>query len=970
MTHFIMSFDTVHLNSLHSYSSFTPSRCASPLEVQGDVARPLDRTLLPVADCFEAISASSRHGASQYTHLDHHLSNFKVTSPFFISRLDAGRVLINSACLPWGLPIIAAIITPQRYDYDPRTEYLWEDLSHSSPPPSSFVQLQDTDHYTISTMSSMEDAKDTEDGSSRRSSEDDSSHLSKEEHEPLSNAFAASKLKSDGFVSHLIKTQDAASNFVNAKQKLAVSLILLTLGVRDGEDVADIEPGSIMMAYHDSLSITMLVVTRATRFFMTNLHPNFPDVPVATETPAKPVSSRKGRKSGLLHPTDFLVMEPLSEHHDPSSTPVRYVGGNSSRQQVSDDYAASGGGVGGLGKGISIHQALSSNAVEIRDKYRLKMATSVLLVLPVWDGSVEGWYSFSKKFILHMKKVGYEIVCRPGFVATAQELKWSPEEIVEAKSFVWDQLLAAVQASESASNALAMAGAEHDGETCFHQLELDNKASGHALEIKLRNELLHLKPLSREDPIAMITRFDVLLNKYLDLENSEIWNPERKIRTVLELFRLWEDLKVTVDTIRFAMTDPSAVLVDHISNDDLTNPHLFSCAKICRRAKAVWKSYASSDKDVRLKINRGAAQESSSTDDNPSTDIKVDLNSQFADILAGVVDSIKVLTNKVESRHNPGKPGGKGNGKPSKREPLVKQKQNCLNPRCKLPFEGYACQHACNECFQTAKTDRQALQLQGSRDGADYSGKSFTIIDSTDRRCAKRGGWKIDIRSFRLSPLVPDFGVRMQMDFAGTHSSSACSVPPSGTSVPVLSQRLTTDVIYGHKFFFGTGSCGGVGATGIDALFHDEITPLQWVIEGMKSGDEALVPVNGCGVAALLAQDKDSKEELILLYGGMLKCPATQVTSTVGSSSQVGNFFNSSQGRKGAQFHTANPDNAFMQLPDGHSIALHVNDDGAFGCLLSTINPNDPRMRSCKKIWISEDCVQTTGIIRSVSYPN
>ena len=136
MTLFIMSLDAVHLNSLQSYSSFTPSRCASPLEVQGDVARPLDRTLLPVAACFEAISASSRYGAFQHTHLDHHLYFIKVTSPFFISRLDAGRVLFNSACLPWGLPITVAIITPQRYDYDTRTQYLGEGLSHSSPLPA------------------------------------------------------------------------------------------------------------------------------------------------------------------------------------------------------------------------------------------------------------------------------------------------------------------------------------------------------------------------------------------------------------------------------------------------------------------------------------------------------------------------------------------------------------------------------------------------------------------------------------------------------------------------------------------------------------------------------------------------------------------------------------------------------------------------------------------------------------------
>jgi hypothetical protein len=99
MTSFIISFDTVHLNTC---SSFKPSRRASLLEVKGDVARPLDRTLLPVAVFFEAISASNRHGAFQRP--DHHLSTINMISPFLISILDAGRVVHNSSCLPWGLP--------------------------------------------------------------------------------------------------------------------------------------------------------------------------------------------------------------------------------------------------------------------------------------------------------------------------------------------------------------------------------------------------------------------------------------------------------------------------------------------------------------------------------------------------------------------------------------------------------------------------------------------------------------------------------------------------------------------------------------------------------------------------------------------------------------------------------------------------------------------------------------------------
>ena len=235
----------------------------------------------------------------------------------------------------------------------------------------------------------------------------------------------------------------------------------------------------------------------------------------------------------------------------------------------------------------------------------------------------------------------------------------------------------------------------------------------------------------------------------------------------------------------------------------------------------MWKSRASSDKDVRLKINRAATQESSDAGAPTPANKDADLSSQFSDLIA----SVKVLTTKVESKHSPGKGGGKGNGKSSgsgfKREQLVKKKQNCLNPRCKLPSEGRACQHVCDECFQTAKSYRQSVPLQGSRDGAGCSGKNFVVVDSSEKRRAKRGGWKIEIKQFRLGRSLTfdeDAGSRLNLAFSGTCASSTSLHPPS---ISILSQRVTTGVDYGLKFFFGTDSSGGVGATGISALFHD-----------------------------------------------------------------------------------------------------------------------------------------------------
>ena len=54
--------------------------------------------------------------------------------------------------------------------------------------------------------------------------------------------------------------------------------------------------------------------------------------------------------------------------------------------------------------------------------------------------------------------------------------------------------------------------------------------------------------------MAMLHRFDILLHDYQDLENADHWNPEKKIRFALELFRLWEGLRVSVDRLQHALT--------------------------------------------------------------------------------------------------------------------------------------------------------------------------------------------------------------------------------------------------------------------------------------------------------------------------------------------------------------------------------------------------------------------------------
>jgi hypothetical protein len=141
------------------------------------------------------------------------------------------------------------------------------------------------------------------------------------------------------------------------------------------------------------------------------------------------------------------------------------------------------------------------------------------------------------------------------------------------------------------------------------------------------------------------------------------------------------------------------------------------------------------------------------------------------------------------------------------------------------------------------------IKLGGiSSSGKDYTGKSFSIVDSDDPRDEKRGGWKIiiksviPVRSLRLRCL--DVSVNVRAPTAGVH---------------VFPQH--------PKVFFGADSCTGTGATGIAAVFHDGVTPVDYVIEGINSDTDALIPVEGSGVATFIATDRMSGQTLILSMG-------------------------------------------------------------------------------------------------------
>jgi hypothetical protein len=748
---------------------------------------------------------------------------------------------------------------------------------------------------------------------------------------------------------------------LSASHVKCIAVTLFTIGIGDMDELLEIDQQapSDICRHEDDLSYMHQIRTRKFLCHIGSPHFKMP----GEEGDQNPFESihpepfkRAARRSSLIMPSDFAAVRNLESdettnhgvpaaYHRPlapvqirtrHSQALRYIGGTSARQYQTDLFAASGGGPGGLGADVNIHHVKSADALEAEKKILLKLEVNAEIVLPKWDGTVSGWREFSKDFLRLMTKVGHDIVCRPEFTTTAQGIGWTPKKIVEARKFVWGQLFAACKDVVAAKNALSLAGPEYDGETAFHQLEIDNKISSRVLKDLWSEELRLFKPEGREDPSGMMVRYDLLLTSYLELESADPWDPEKKIDHVLTLLRNWDGLKTNVDMQRERLTDPSTILVEHIPHDQVHDKSLMSYTQVCRKARSIWNSFAVTDAK-RTAIHRAAIQGSSSggaSNDNSSGSQSDTVTTDQVQLQ--ILETLTILSTKLlaedASQKTPATPKG---GKPAKN---VKSKIKCLSPSCGEFFQGFSYQQVCGDCFEKAKADRGLkIALVGTRAGTDFTGKSIYITDSSNPKHRSRGGWKISIQA-----------IKIRMFFQ--HGFQ----PPQPQTISTLS-TLGKDFCHYEPLFMGADSCAGGSATGIAELIHGEVTPLNWVIEGMKA--DALVPVEGSCVAVYLVQDKFTDQELILHSGGMLKCDPNLVSTTVTSSSQVGHFYNANKGRQGAQFHTANPVAGYMQLPNGHAVDFHVNDDEAFGYMATPIHPNDPRMKSCTHMWISEDCV-------------
>ena len=233
--------------------------------------------------------------------------------------------------------------------------------------------------------------------------------------------------------------------------------------------------------------------------------------------------SRRNSRQSFPNPDDFSIFRGTKVAQSPNAlSHERRVGGPTPLDDSSLKFASNGGGAGGFGEGACIHDPayMTKEAKDRQIKQRAKIDLNSLDKVPDWDGENESWADFSKHFIDLMTTAGYDLVCRPHFLQNALILKWDPEDVVEARKLLYRQLGVATFKHKLARDAFVLAGPKHDGETVFHQLELENALLSFSDEAEVRENLRVFKPTARESPVEMMARLTALANKHNKLEDA------------------------------------------------------------------------------------------------------------------------------------------------------------------------------------------------------------------------------------------------------------------------------------------------------------------------------------------------------------------------------------------------------------------------------------------------------------------
>jgi len=189
----------------------------------------------------------------------------------------------------------------------------------------------------------------------------------------------------------------------------------------------------------------------------------------------------------------------------------------------------------------------------------------------------------------------------------------------------------------------------------------------------------------------------------------------------------------------------------------------------------------------------------------------------------------------------------------------------------------------------------------------------------------------------------PDSGIPDETSTNPPSSSSITDEHSSSSHEPVPKRQRTT-VPDTHGDFLGipirviTDNCAQISIFSDARLFHDDTVPIpagQIIGLGNSASDISILGMNS---AVLIVRDRNTQTPLVLHIGGSLQADPNTLSRNVISGPQVSTVFVQTCGTLGAQFLTPNYQLCYMQLPNGHEVALDLQ-DGAYGFLTYPIPP-------------------------------
>ena len=147
------------------------------------------------------------------------------------------------------------------------------------------------------------------------------------------------------------------------------------------------------------------------------------------------------------------------------------------------------------------------------------------------------------------------------------------------------------------------------------------------------------------------------------------------------------------------------------------------------------------------------------------------------------------------------------------------------------------------------------------------NGQTMSSIPSDDPAHVKRGGYKVQIKEFVvLRPILP-----LLPSLSASSISPGCHFVSDndGNQHTVMIGRCAPSTH--DPIWVMADNCGGISTFHDTRVFHGPLSASPILLEGLKSGDSALVSVLGRNVAVLLVQDRHSHQPLVLHIGGCMQ---------------------------------------------------------------------------------------------------